>query len=121
MADFPSKANGQLSQGESPSLWDMKPIDDTLSADTDGGYEFRRRRTTRAPRNQMETGFISLPHADYLTLKAFYDTHLKTVAFTYHDYLHNVDRQVRFDEFDPKYVGVGTNDMWTIKIKMSEI
>lgn len=121
MADFPTKANGQLTQGESPSMWSMKPKSTVLKAETDGGYEFRRRRTTRAPRNEIETGFISLPHADYLVLKAFWDAHLEDVAFTYRDYLHDIDRQVRFDEWKPDYTGVGQNRMWTVKIKMSEI
>lgn len=116
---FPTKP--ALSQGESPSLYDNQPIDNTLAAPTDGGYEFRRSRTTRAKRRQVQTGFIGLPHADYLILKQFWDDHGKVVAFTYHDYMHNVDLQVRFDDFVPKYAGVGQNKMWGITIKMSEI
>jgi hypothetical protein len=120
VANFPTVATG-LSQGESPSLYDNQPKDNTNAAETDGGYEFRRRRSTRARRRMIETGFISVPHADYLVLDAFWNAHQKDVAFNYHDYIHDVTRQVRFDEFKPDYVGVGANQMWTIKIKMSEV
>jgi hypothetical protein len=115
---FPTKPT--ISQGESPSMYDNQPIDNTLSAPTDGGYEFRRERTTRTQRRQIKTGFISLPHADYLILKAFWDSHRKVVSFTYQDYMHGVNLTVRFDEFTPKYVGVGQNRQWNIAIQMSE-
>lgn len=119
MTMFPTKPT--LSQGESPSMYDNQPIDDTLKGPTDGGYEFRRRRTTRAMRRQISTGFISLPHADYLVLKAFWDAQLTTGVFTWHDYMHDTDLQVRFDSFAPKPVNVGQNRMWTVTIKMSEV
>lgn len=123
MANFPVKGTGpnDLSQGESPSLYGIMNIDSTIKAETDSGYEFRRRRFTRPERKQIETGFIGLPHADYLKLDAFYTTHTQVVAFSYFDYIHGVTRQVRFDEFKRDYVGVGQNRMWSIKIKMSEI
>lgn len=119
MATFPTKPT--LSQGESPSLYRNDAEDNANKADTDGGYEFRRRRFTRTRRRKIETGFISIPHADYLILNQFWEDHQTDLAFTWYDYLHNVSRQVRFDEFKPDYVGIGTNAMWTIKIKMSEI
>ena len=119
MDTFPTKPT--LSQGESPSLYKNDAEDNTLMADTDGGYEFRRRRFTRKRRRMIETGFISLPHADYLILEAFWELHQKDTTFTYFDYIHGVNRQVRFDEYKPDYVGVGQRRMWTIKIKMSEI
>jgi hypothetical protein len=123
MADFPQKGTGpgDLSQGESPSLYDIDRIDKTLKADTDGGYEFRRDRTTRAEREVISTGFIGLPHADYLKIDAFYKSKGKSVAFTYYDYVHEIVRQVRFDEYKPSPNIIGTNRMWNIKIKMSEI
>lgn len=123
MATFPVKGTGpnDLTQGESPSFYEIERIDKTLKAETDGGYEFRRNRFTRPERRVISTGFISLPHEDYVKLDAFYAAHTKVVAFTYFDYIHGVTRQVRFDEFKPDYVGVGQNRMWTIKIKMSEI
>jgi hypothetical protein len=119
MAAFPVKP--ALSQGESPSLYKNEAEDNANKADTDGGYEFRRRRFTRKRRRQIETGFISIPHADYLILDAFWEAHQTDVAFTWVDYIHGVTRNVRFDEFKADYVGIGTNKMWTIKIKMSEI
>jgi hypothetical protein len=123
MAQFPVKGTGpnDLSQGESPSLYNIDRIDKTLKAEGDGGYEFRRNRFTRAERIQIQTGFIGLSHADYLKLDAFYMTHTKVVGFTYFDYIHGVYRNMRFDEFKPDYIGVGQNRMWTIKIKMSEV
>jgi hypothetical protein len=119
MATFPTKP--QLSQGESPSLYKNKAEDNANKADTDGGYEFRRRRFTRKRRRMLETGFIGLPNADYLTLDAFWEEHQTDTAFTWYDQIADVTRQVRFDEFDADYVGIGPNKMWTIKIKMSEI
>jgi hypothetical protein len=120
MDTFPTKGNG-LSQGESPSLYDCTPIDETLKSGTDGGYEFRRRRTTRVPREIISTGFIGIPNDDYLVLRQFWRDHQLDVGFVYHDYIHGIDRQVRFDTWDPKYVGVGQNRMWNVTIKMSEI
>lgn len=116
MANFPT-----LSQGESPSLYSNVAEDNTIKADADGGYEFRRRRFTRKRRRIIETGFLFLPHADYLVLDAFWEEHGNDLPFTYHDYIHGIDRTVRFDDFKPDYVGVGQNRMWTIKIKMSEV
>ena len=119
MATFPTKPI--LSQGESPSLYKNIPMDNMKGAKSDGGYEFRRRQFSRKPRRKIETGFIKMPHADYLVLDAFYEEHQLDVAFTWHDYIHDVSRQVRFDEFKPEYKGIGTNRKWTVKIKMSEI
>lgn len=123
MAAFPVKGTGpnDLSQGESPSLYSNEPIDIEIKAETAGGYEFRRNRTTRKRRRKIQTGFIMLNHEDYLKLAAFEEAHTTVVAFTYFDYIHGVTRQMRFDEFKPDYVGVGQNRMWTIKITMSEI
>jgi len=119
MANFPTPP--ALSKGESPSLYKIDTDDNMRSAPTDGGYEFRRRRFTRTRRRMIETGFISIPHADYEILDAFWEEHQTDKEFTYYDYIHGVSRQVRFDEFKPDYVGIGTYRMWTIKIKMSEI
>lgn len=110
-----------LSQGESPSLYKNAIEDNTLKADTDGGYEFRRRRTTRAPRRMIETGFLNMPHADYELLEAFYLTRTNVDVWVWFDYLRGVNRTVRFDSFEPDYVGIGTNRKWTVKIKMSEL
>jgi hypothetical protein len=117
LTTFPTKPT--LSQGESPSLYDRQPIDKTIAAPTDGGYEFRRERTTRALREQIQTGFISLPHADFLVLEQFWKDHRKVISFTYHDYLKGEDLTVRFDEWVPKYAGVGQNRMWNVTVKMS--
>jgi hypothetical protein len=119
MANFPTKP--QLSQGESPSLYKNKAEDNVLSGDTDGGYEFRRRRFTRPRRRMIETGFLNVPHADLLILNDFWEEHQKDKAFIWFDYLYGVSRQVRFDDFDAQYTGIGQRKMWTIKIKMSEI
>lgn len=119
MANFPTKPT--LSQGESPSLYKLDRQDNVVKAETDGGYEFRRRRFTRTPRKVIETGFISLPHADYEILEEFFEDHLNDVAFTYTDYIRGTTHQMRFDDFTPDYVGVGDNRRWTVKIKMSEI
>jgi hypothetical protein len=122
-ADFPQKGTGpdDLSQGESPSLWDIDRIEKVLKADTDGGYEFRRDRTTRAERKVITTGFIGLPHADYEKLDAFYESKGKSTAFTYYDYVHDVVRQVRFDTYKPTPNIIGQTKLWNIKIQMSEI
>lgn len=119
MANFPTKPS--LSQGESPSLYKNEAEDNANKAPTDGGYEFRRRRFTRTRRRSIETGFVNLPHADYQILDTFWETHQTDTAFIWFDYMHDVSRQVRFDDFKPDYVGVGQNRSWTIKIKMSEI
>lgn len=119
MANFPTKPT--LTKGESPSFYKNYAEDNANKADTDGGYEFRRRRFTRTRRRMIETGFIALPHVDYVILDEFWEEHQTDTAFTWYDYIYGVSRQVRFDEFKPDYVGVGQNRMWTIKIKMSEI
>jgi hypothetical protein len=119
MATFP--APPILSQGESPSLYKVETNDKSVSAETDGGYEFRRRRFTRRRRRQYETGFLFLPHADYVILDEFWEEHQTDTPFTWHDPIQGVDRTVRFDEFKPDYVGIGQYRLWTIKIKISEI
>ena len=120
MANFPTKGSG-LSQGESPSLYKSGYPDNVKKAPTDGGYEFRRRQFTRNPPRQIETGFISISHADFLTLDAFYLTHQKDTEFTYYDYMCGVSVNVRFDEYTPTPTSIGQNKMWNVKIKMSEL
>jgi len=117
---FPTMATG-LSQGESPSLYKPAYIDNSNKAKTDGGYEFRRRKFTRPMLRTYMTGFLNIPHADYLILKAFFETVQFDTEFTWHDTLHSADRTVRFDEFTPEYVGVGQSRIWNVKIKLSEI
>ncbi|SFJ50525.1 hypothetical protein SAMN03159338_1596 [Sphingomonas sp. NFR04] len=119
MAQFPTQP--VLSRGESPSLFDRVLEDNTVKSDTEGGYEFRRPRFTRARRITFTTGFIALPHADYQTIMAFEAAHTRSLPFTYFDYLHGTFHQVRFDEVKTKYVGVGRNRMWDITIKMTEV
>lgn len=118
--NFPTKGFG-LSQGESPSLYKNVPEDAVSKAPTDGGYEFRRRKFTRKPRRIIETGFIGLPHDDKVVLDQFYEEHMMDRAFQWFDYQHGVTRTVRFDDYTPDSVSVGTTRLWTVKIKMSEI
>lgn len=119
MAEFPGKPT--LSIGESPSLYSNTPEDNSIKADTDGGYEFRRTRFTRPRRRQIQTGFIGLSAADYAVLSAFEETHTNVVAFTYFDYIRNQTYQVRIDEWKPTYTGVGKTVLWNLTIKMSEV
>lgn len=120
MANFPTKPT--LSQGESPSKYDIKLETNEVKSETDGGYEFKRRRFTRAPRNVIGTGFIGINHADKITLENFYSAHGTTVAFLYYDYIAGLTRQVRFEEV-PKwnYVGIGQTKLWHADFKMKEI
>lgn len=120
MSNFPTKGNG-LSRAESPSLYNLEWEDNVRKAPTDAGYEFRRRKFTRTPPRIIQTGFISLPHADYLVLEAFWLQHQEDTEFSYYDYPSAVWRTVRFDEFKPDYVGVGPTKLWTVKIKMKEV
>jgi len=119
MANFPTPPT--LTQGESPSLYKNEAEENVLKADTDGGYEFRRRRFTRKRRRMFETGFISIPHSDYLILDAFWEDHQMDKAFTWVDQITGLTHQVRFDDFKADYTGIGQYRMWTIKIKMSEV
>ena len=116
---FPIKPT--LIQGESPSLYKYAPEDNSLKAQTDGGYEFRRPRFTRKLRNMIETGFIMLSHADFLVIDAFFIAHTTVTPFFYYDYIQGVNRTVRFDSYMPTYKGIGRNKMWDINIKMSEL
>lgn len=119
MANFPVAG---MSRKESPSLYGSPAYEDTaIKADTDGGYEFRRLRHTRRPRLTLQTGFLSMPQADFDILDAFYLEHLNVQPFIWFDYIRGVNRTVRFDEYKPTYVGIGTNRMWNVSIKMSEL
>lgn len=121
MAQFPTM-DDDLSRGESPSKYDIKPEVADIRNDTDGGYETRRPRFTRAPRNLVKTGFIGLSHADYQILLAFWNAHLTTVAFTYWDYMNDVMRQVRFDkEPDWKPETIGKRRLWSPNFELKEI
>jgi hypothetical protein len=124
MAQFPVKGRGpnDLSQGESPSIYKPGTEINDVRADAEGGYEFRRPRTTRGPRETVKTGFIGLPHDDYLKLKAFWDAHLTTEAFTYYDYVHGIYRTVRFEkepDWGPQIIG--TNRMWSPTFELKEL
>lgn len=120
MANFPVKP--QLSQGESPSKYGIKQEVNEIKSETEGGYEFKRKRFTRAERNILDTGFIGIKHVDKLILDAFYNTHGTTLAFNYYDYIAGLTRQVRFEE-SPKwdYVGIGQTKLWNVTFKMKEI
>lgn len=124
MAQFPTKGTGKgyLARGESPSIYKPGTEINDVRADADGGYEFRRQRTTRGPRETVKTGFIGLSHDDYLTLKKFWDEHLTTEAFTYYDYIHGFYRTVRFEkepDWNPQVVG--KNRMWSPTFEMKEL
>jgi hypothetical protein len=120
MANFPRKP--AISIGESPSKYDVIPEANEVKADAEGGYEFKRKRFTRAARNMITTGFIGIKNADKMVLEAFYNTHGTTVAFTYIDDVSNVTRQVRFED-PPKwdYIGIGTTRLWSPSFKMKEV
>ena len=120
MADFPTTP--ELSQGESPSMFDRKAEDVVYKSDSEGGYEFRRRKFTRPPRDTIKTGFKYLPHDDKVIVEDFYNARLTDTAFTYYDYINDETVTVTFDvppEF--KYVGIGDLRLWTVTITMKEI
>lgn len=120
MATFPTKPT--LAVGESPSKYDITEEPNEAKAPTEGGYEFRRKRFTRATPEIVSTGFTGLKHADYLVLRAFWKQHTTVVAFTYFDYMLGINRTVRFEE-PPKWnpESIGTTRLWSPTFKMKEV
>lgn len=121
MANFPSKSNSALTQDFSPSDYSNEPMVETASAKSEGGYEHRRRRFTRTPRREISVGFKGLKNADFQIVEDFYDAHLEDTEFTFYDPIKDTSYTCRFDEWKPKYVGIGTTLLWDIQIKMSEV
>lgn len=105
---FPVKGPSGLSQGESPSKYDIIDEQNDIRSDAEGGYEARRPRYTRAGRTTIKTGFIQIKQADYAILRQFWKDHGTTVAFTYVDYMEGVTRQMRFEnppDWNPEAIG----------------
>jgi phage-related protein len=107
---------------EDASILNVEREDNALRAPTDGGYEFTRPRSTRRQRKTFSTGFTSLSHLNYLAMCAFYDAHETSLAFTYIFPPTGEVKVVRFAEpMSDKWTGVGTTNLWDVKIKLKEV
>jgi len=117
MGDIPT-----ITIGESPSKFRRTMDDNVIKSDSDGGYEFRRRRFTRKPSYIFQTGFIGISQAEKDTLEAFWEDKLTDTAFTYDDYINGSSYNVTFDKpMDFKYTGVGPTRIWEVTIYMRQV
>lgn len=117
MSDLPI-----LSVGESPSRFDRTQEDNVIKSQTDGGYEFRRRRFTRKPVYIFKTGYIGINQADKESLESFWDEKLTDTAWIYTDIVNGGSYNVTFDKppmFD--YIGIGTTRLWNVNIEMRQV
>lgn len=124
MAQFPIKGVGvgQLSRNDSPSKYEPLLEVNDKRADAEGGYEFRRRRFTRKPRNTIKMGFLNITHADKLILEAFYDTMLTDTAFIWYDQIAGINRQVYFEKSPVwNYEGIGPLKLWSPNFELKEV
>lgn len=88
--------------------------DNAVKGETDGGYVYARRRSTRKPRKTFTTGWTDLSHERYLQAIAFYDQVGTWKVFTYKDPTTNVTYRVRFGApLKWQYKGFGPTRLWT--------
>lgn len=111
-----------LTEGQDSKYFTITPDDPAMRAPLEGGYEFTRPRTTRAPRKTYSSGFSFIGDADKALLEAFWDT-VKggSVIFDWVRPNDEVTLAVRFAEpLAWKYVGHGPYRRWDVTFKVKE-
>jgi hypothetical protein len=109
---FPVLAGGTRPDS---SQYEVSLEDPSMSAPTEGGYEFTRARHTRAPRRSFKVGYRQLTDAQKVALVNFWDSTVKggSVIFDWLNHEDNVTYAVRFKgELTFKYVGMGNLKLW---------
>lgn len=121
MSDFPPVA---MTVKEDSSKFSVSIEDNTVRSEMEGGYEFTRPRTTRAPRKEFTTGFTHISESDRALLESFYlAQRAGASSFTYTDFTTSTEYTVRFvGEMKFKYVGQGVAKLWDVDgIKLRQV
>jgi hypothetical protein len=118
---FPPAAQGFLEK-EDAAYYKVGLGDSTMRSDTDGGYEFARKRFTKAPRSTFSTGFTEMVEADFIILKDFWTQYQGSKAFTWYNKAESANYLVRFSS-SPKitYSGVGSRPLYNIEVELKEV
>lgn len=122
MSDFPPAG---MSEGQDSAYFSEQHMDNTVRAETEGGYTITRPRTTRPPKRIWTTGFTEIDQNDKKLLEDFYRAMRGgAMSFTWQ---HPVTGQVHVVRFGAeglnfRYVGAGGNHRWTVSgIKLEEV
>lgn len=96
--------------------------DNTIRASTEGGYEFTRKRFTRAPRKTFITGFTMMSQTDYETFDEFWDEYQGAKSFTWVEPTTSVAHTVRFAEKPSiSYAGLGSTFLYDVIVKLKQV
>lgn len=121
MSDFPPIG---MAEKEDSAYFSQELEDNTIRSETEGGYEFTRPRSTRAPRSSFTTGFTHITQADKAILEAFYkDKRAGASIFTWTNPTNGEELDVRFSgPLQFKYVGMGGTHLWdVVSISLKEV
>tara|TARA_B110000037_G_scaffold186980_1_gene217274 strand:- start:361 stop:726 length:366 start_codon:yes stop_codon:yes gene_type:complete len=121
MADFPPvELAGQEDSGKHSRTQSDKA---TMTFESEGGYKITRRRHTRRPREQYDTGFTCITEAQRIALYNFWNSKVGGQHFTWNDPVTGLVKQVRFvGRYTEKYSGMGSQILWNITdLKLEEI
>ncbi len=120
MADFPPAG---MIEGEDSRHFSVEHRDNTVTSETEDGYEITRPRSTRAPGRTFETGFTEISSADKTLLESFWQSVRGNAdLFTWVDPTTGQEITVRFKgTMKFQYVGIGGVHSWNAKVQLQEV
>lgn len=120
MADFPPAG---MIEGEDSQYFRVQYRDNTVSSETEDGYEITRPRSTRRPGRVFTTGFTEITSADKALLESFWESVRGNAdMFTWDDPTTGTELMVRFKgTLDFEYTGIGGVHQWKLKVELKEV
>jgi phage-related protein len=97
--------------------------DPSIMTEMEGGYMTSRPRHTRAPRRTFSLVWRSMVHADYQTLRTFYDARRGgSETFTWTDPETTTVYTVRFKGgLSASYFGLGATKLWDLSLQLEQV
>jgi phage-related protein len=96
--------------------------DNTIRADTEGGYETSRPRFTRRTRKTFTTGFTEMSQDDYAIIEEFWEEFGGSKAFAWVNQTNGITYSTRFTKAPTiSYVGVGSYRAYNVEMELKEV
>jgi hypothetical protein len=118
---FPPFEEGFIEK-EDARFYSIQIDENLVEANTEGGYNITRPRSTRKPRKTFSTGFSFLGSADYDLFIEFYEFYQQFRNFTWINPATLITYTVRFTK-PPKlnYVGTGPLRLYNVEVILKEV
>lgn len=120
----PSYCFGFYGQRPDSRKYSVAMDDSTITAPTEGGYEFTRLRFTRKPRKTWTVGYTEITNANKELFRVFWEDVAKggSVIFDWHNHEDGLTYAVRFlgDSIKFEYQGIGPTKLWTFSFSLKQ-